>query len=191
MQLRIAHYHHVDEFEELLGLKRPGPGRTGGKASRWRVPPGDYPSAYGHEEWGEEGILSLLWDPSRPVVWDTDLPTHDNPGRTCAVLASGVLVQEEDRQWRYYVPPGGDPMLLAGVIRFRGKQKTMSILGRAAERFPAVVLFEDARAWLTGGAPTRRRAGELPPVQRDWFRSWPIRPPDVAESDDEGVIRLC
>lgn len=181
MQMRLAKFHFVQAFEDLLGIRPPPPGHTGDTMDTWRMAPGQYPRGYGVRSYGGLGLVSAQWDPSRPVIWDVDLPFTADSG--LAVFCSGVLIRDHDG-WRYFEPPDRDPFLLAAVVR----GSAMSIVARSQARFPFVLPETQANAWADGVIPWENAVRSLPRVERTWFRSSLVAPPDHAPGDTPDII---
>lgn len=182
MRMRLAKFHPISAFEELLGIRPDAADQTGETVSTWRQSPGECPRGYGMQAWGDPGIVSVRWDPQAPLVWDNAIPDDAGPG--VAVFCSGMLLCER-RHWRYYEPEGGDPIMLAGIMR----GDAMSIVVRAATRFPAVLQESLAEAWILGRGDALQALGaELLPVERTWFRTWPIESPDDAPDNTASII---
>jgi len=179
--MRLAKFHRVVEFEDLLGIRPKPPNMTGDSSSTWRLPPGYWPPSYGYEPWGTPGVISVQWSEARPVIWDVDLPGEATGG--AAVFASGLSICEPDGWW-YYEPPGRDPFLLAGVLF----GKSMSLAVHSSTRFPAVLPEEFAPTWIASVAGMRPLLDSLPPADRIWWRSTRIANPNTAAEDSEVVV---
>lgn len=181
MQLRLAKFHFVGVFEDLLGIRPPPPGQTGDTNHTWRMAPGTYPRGFGRKSYGGEGVVTELWDPARPAIWDLDLPNAIDGG--FAVFASGVLVRDPDG-WRYFEAPDREPLLLAGVVR----GSAMSIVTSTQARLPYVVPEHLAPAWVRAKSSPVELLKLMPAVERAWFRFWPVESPDDEQEDTAAVI---
>lgn len=181
MQLRLAKFHFVGVFEDLLGIRPAPPGHTGDTNHTWRMAPGAYPRGFGRRSYGGEGVVTELWDPARPAIWDVDLPAAVKCG--FAAFASGVLVRDPDG-WRYFEAPDREPLLLAGIVR----GAAMSIVTSTHARLPYVVPEQLAPAWVRAESSPNELLKLLPAVDRAWFRSWPIEPPDDAPTDSPAIV---
>lgn len=179
--MRLASFHSITEFEDLLGIRPKPPNATAETSRTWRLPPGYWPRSYGYFPWGAAGVISVQWSEARPVIWDVDLPGDATGG--AAVFASGLSICEPDGWW-YYEPPGRDPFLLAGVLR----GESMSLAVHSSTRFPAVLPEEFAPAWIANVAGMRTLLDSLPPTDRSWWRSTRIANPDTAREDSKATV---
>jgi len=181
MQLRLAKFHSIETFEQLVGIERVGPGGIGDTISTWRLKPGEYPRGYGLQPWGGKGVVSMLWDPARPVAWDVDLNNGSDGG--VVVFCSGFLMEDGDGWW-YYEPPGSEPLLIAGLLR----NGVMSVVLRTNERVPALLPGHLIERWIHCQGRLEQLATALPPVERSWFRARPIQDPHNASDNTEELV---
>lgn len=181
MKMRLAKFHRIVDFEDLLGIRPKPPNMTAEGTRTWRLPPGYFPRGFGYYPWGEPGVISVGWSEARPIIWDVDLPGDATGG--VAVFASGLSICEADGWW-YYEPPGRDPFLLAGVLF----GKSMSLAVHSSTRFPAVLPEEFAPTWIASVAGMRPLLDSLPPADRSWWRSTRIANPNTATEDNETIV---
>ena len=183
MQIRLVRHTSVRSFAALLGVLGPGPDSFGDTSATWRLPPGRFPPVFQRAAWGKVDVSQVLWDPARPLRWDTDPGDAWEP---VAVPVDGWLVERRaGAGWRCYEAPGSEPLFIAGAQ----VDQRFSLLAWADEGLPAILPSEAGQGWLLGEQRVGGRLGQLPRFRPELFRSWPIRPPDALDEDGPAVLR--
>ncbi|KAF1692774.1 hypothetical protein CSC62_14160 [Pseudoxanthomonas jiangsuensis] len=187
MRLLIARTHPGTEYEAAAGMPHEGPGGHGDQSYSWGIEPGRFPGLLYRAQWGKPVRGSLEWRAGRPILWDVDL-AQAAPTEAVAVLASGFHLVSTRRPWRYYEPPGGELMFLAGL----GSGRDFSVLARHNPDggFPVVLPPERVLDWVMGGPPGLDGLAALPSLGPELFRSWPVADPTLIEDGPERLRPL-